>query len=109
MYKFIESTKSLAQIQTIGWSFFANYAMNNRFVVCYYFAAVTDLYFQEAGLESRVVYGTGRGDGDHYWNQVYINGVWTNYDTCNHYKNVTDAYLKAMNYTWKQIVYPNFN
>ena len=58
-----------------------------------------------------VVYGTGRGDGDHYWNQVKINGVWTNYDTCNMYANVTDAYLKTQGngYTWKQYVYPTFN
>ena len=108
-YKFIEATKTLAQIQSIGWSYFAQYAFNNRFVVCYYFAAVQDVLFQEAGYESRIVYGTGRGSGDHYWNQIKVNGVWTNYDACNGYANVTDAYLKAQNYTWKQYVYPKFN
>lgn len=110
-YRYIEDTRTLAQIQATGWSYFANYAMNNKYVVCYYFAAITDLLFQQAGLESRIVYGTGRGDGDHYWNQVKINGVWTNYDTCNMYANVTDAYLKTQGngYTWKQYVYPTFN
>lgn len=108
-YKYIEETKPLAQIESIGWSYFANYAMDNRFVVCYYFAAVTDVLFRQAGFETRIVYGTGRGDGDHYWNQVRINGVWTNYDTCNGYANVTDDYLKLQNYTWYKYVYPVYN
>ncbi len=107
-YKYIEATKTLAQIQSIGWSYFANFAMDNRNIVCYYFAAITDILFQEAGLRSRVVYGTGTGTGDHYWNQVYINGTWTNYDTCNGFANVTDEYLKTYTYTWKQFIYPDF-
>ncbi|MBP3309857.1 MAG: hypothetical protein J6L05_03490 [Ruminococcus sp.] len=108
-YKLIESTKTLAQIESIGWSHFANYALDNKFVVCYYFAAVTDVLFQNAGYESRIVYGTGRGTGDHYWNQIKVNGVWTNYDTCNGYKNVTFEFLQAQNYTFKQYVYPDYN
>ena len=108
-YKFIEATKTLQQIESIGWSYFANYSLDNRFVVCYYFAAVTDVLFKQAGYETRIVYGTGRGSGDHYWNQIKVNGVWTNYDTCNGYSNVTDDFLKSQNYTWYQYVYPVYN
>ncbi len=106
VYKYIEPTKSLATIEDIGWLHFVDYAMNNRYVVCYYFASITDFMFKEAGFESRIVYGTGRGNGDHYWNQVLINGNWTNYDTCNRYRNVSDAFLRSVNYTWYQNVTP---
>lgn len=109
-YRYIEATRSLSQINSVGWQYFANYALNNRYVVCYYFAAVTDLLFQQAGLTSRVVYGTGRGSGDHYWNQVYdsTTGTWLNYDTCNGYRAVSFSYLQSQNYTFYQYVYPKF-
>jgi len=107
-YSFMEQTRPLSEIETVGWSYFANYAMDNRFVVCYYFAAITDVLFRQAGYETRVVYGTGHGEGDHYWNQVKINGVWRNYDTCNGYADVDDAYLKSRNYTWKLYVNPEY-
>ncbi|MBR5513460.1 MAG: hypothetical protein IKV85_05685 [Ruminococcus sp.] len=109
-YRLIESTRTLAQINQAGWGYFANYALNNRFVVCYYFAAITDLLFRQAGYECRVVYGTGRGTGDHYWNQVYdpTSKTWLNYDTCNGYYGVSFAYLQTQNYTFKQYVYPTF-
>lgn len=109
-YRLMESTRTLPQIESVGWSYFANYALNNRFVVCYYFAAVTDLLFKQAGFESRIVYGTGRGTGDHYWNQVYDDNTksWINYDTCNGYYGVSFAYLQTQNYTFKQYVYPKY-
>lgn len=107
-YKFIESTRSLAQINSMGWGYFANYALNNRFIVCYYFAALTDLLFKQAGYQTRIVYGTGRGTSDHYWNQVLVNGAWVNYDTCNGYYAVTDGYLATQNYTFKQYVYATY-
>lgn len=107
-YKYIEDTKSLATIESLGWASFAQYALNNRYVVCYYFAAVTDLMFQMAGYETRIVYGTGRGSGDHYWNQVYQNGVWVNYDTCNGYYAVTFEYLQTQNYTLYKYVNAKF-
>lgn len=107
-YKYIEETKSLSQIENYGWLYFAEYAMNNKYVVCYYFAALQDFLFQEAGLTSRIVYDTGRGSGDHYWNQVYVDGTWLNYDACNGYAAVSDTYLKNENYTWYQYVYPEY-
>lgn len=109
-YRYIEDTRTLSQINAKGWSYFANYSLDNRYVVCYYFAAVTDLLFQQAGLKSRIVYGTGRGTGDHYWNQIYdaANDKWVNYDTCNGYSGVTFSYLQSQNYTFYQYVYPKF-
>lgn len=107
-YSLIESTRSLADIEAKGWDYFANYSLNNRFVVCYYFAAVTDLLFKQAGYETRIVYGTGTHTSDHYWNQVYINGKWLNYDTCNGFCGVSDEYLKSLTYTWTQFVYAKY-
>ncbi|MDE5854221.1 MAG: transglutaminase-like domain-containing protein, partial [Ruminococcus sp.] len=107
-YSLIESTRSLSQIESVGWSYFANYALDNRFVVCYYFAAVTDLLYKQAGYQTRIVYGTGHYTSEHYWNQVYVNGTWLNYDACNGYCGVSDAVLKSKNYTWYQNVYPKY-
>ncbi|MBR3970087.1 MAG: hypothetical protein IKJ87_03315 [Ruminococcus sp.] len=110
MYRHIESTRTLDQINKKGWAYFANYSLDNRYVVCYYFAAVTDLLFQQAGLKCRIVYGTGRGTGDHYWNQVYDSKTktWINYDTCNGYCGVSFSYLQSQNYTFYQYVYPKY-
>lgn len=107
-YKYIETTKTLSQIESIGWSYFANYALDKPAVVCYYFAAVTDLLFQQAGYTTRIVYGTGRGTTDHYWNQVYLDGKWLNYDTCNGYNGVSFTTLQNANYTIYQYVNAKF-
>ena len=103
-YTYIEATRSYKEIETKGWSYFAEYAMDHEFVVGYYFAAISDLLFQQAGYKTRIVYGTGRGTTDHYWNQVLIDGVWVNYDACNGYFGKTDAFLKEKNYTFKQYI-----
>ena len=107
-YRYIEETRTLDEIESKGWAYYANYAINNRYVVQYYFAAITELLFQCAGYESRIVYGTGRGTGDHYWNQILIGGEWINYDACNGYYEVDDDYLKKQNYTYKEYLYPRF-
>ena len=108
-YSHMEATKTQAQIEAIGWSYFANYAFDNRFIVCYYYAAITDLLYKQAGYESRIVHGTGRGSGDHYWNEVKINGYWTCIDTCNGYFQVSFSYLQSQNYTFYNYVYPTYN
>ncbi|MCM1507814.1 MAG: hypothetical protein NC177_11875 [Ruminococcus flavefaciens] len=108
-YSFIEQTKTQAQIESIGWSYFANYAFNNRFVVCYYFAAITDVLLKQAGWESRIVHGTGTGTGDHYWNEINVNGTWYCIDTCNGYNMVSFSYLQSKNYTFYNYVYPTYN
>lgn len=108
-YSHMEETKSQAQIEAIGWSYFANYAFDNRFIVCYYYAAITDLLYKQAGYESRIVHGTGRGSGEHYWNEIKINGYWTCIDTCNGYFQVSFSYLQSQNYTFYNYVYPTYN
>jgi glucan-binding YG repeat protein len=109
-YKLMEKTRTLEEINQMGWSYFANYALSNRFVVCYYFAAATDLLLRQAGYECRIVYGTGRGTSDHYWNEVYdpTTKTWLSYDTCNGYYGVTFEYLQTQNYTFKQHVHPKY-
>lgn len=108
-YSHMEETKSQAQIEAIGWSYFANYAFDNRFIVCYYYAAITDLLYKQAGYESRIVHGTGRGAGEHYWNEVKLNGTWYCIDTCNGYFQVSFSYLQSQNYTFYNYVYPTYN
>lgn len=108
-YSHMEETKSQAQIEAIGWSYFANYAFDNRFIVCYYYAAITDLLYKQAGYETRIVHGTGRGDGEHYWNEIKLNGTWYCTDTCNGYFQVSFSYLQSQNYTFYNYVYPTYN
>ncbi|MBP0961239.1 MAG: hypothetical protein J5864_03765 [Oscillospiraceae bacterium] len=92
-YKFMEKTKTLEEIENIGWTYFADYALTHYFSVCYYMAAEMDVLLEQAGYQCRVVHAT-HGSGDHYWNQIYINGQWTNYDVTNCWSN----------YTWDQMV-----
>lgn len=108
-YQYIEDTKSQAQIEAIGWSYFANYAFNNRFIVCYYFAAITDILLKQAGWEARIVHGTGTGTGEHYWNEVFANGTWYCIDTCNGFNMVDFSYLQGKNYTFSNYIYATYN
>lgn len=103
-YSYMEATKSFATIQSMGWSYFANYALDNKYIVCYYYAAEVDLLFKQAGYQTRIIYGNGTYESDHYWNQAYVNGQWLNYDACNGYCGVSDATLKSLTYTWYQYV-----
>ncbi|MDE6501209.1 MAG: hypothetical protein K2K02_07740 [Ruminococcus sp.] len=107
-YSHMEETKSQAQIEAIGWSYFANYAFDNRFIVCYYYAAITDLLYKQAGYETRIVHGTGRGAGEHYWNEIKLNDIWYCTDTCNGYFQVSFEYLQSQNYTFYNYVYPKY-
>ncbi|MDE6035031.1 MAG: hypothetical protein K2G36_03885 [Ruminococcus sp.] len=108
-YQYMEETKSQSQIEAIGWSYFADYALNNRFIVCYYFAAVTDLLLKQAGWQSRVVHGTGTGTGEHYWNEVLVNDTWYCIDTCNGFNMVSFSFLQGKNYTFSNYVYPTYD
>ncbi|MCR4647171.1 MAG: hypothetical protein K5695_17490 [Oscillospiraceae bacterium] len=92
-YKKTETTKTLEQIEQNGWLYYVDYAMTHRYGVCYYMAAKMDFMLQEAGYECRIVYST-HGTGDHYWNQVNVDGTWVNYDLTN------NLYAK----TWDQMV-----
>ena len=81
-FKRNETTKTLEQIEAIGWLYFADHAMTNYYNVCYYMSAKMDFLMREARYECRIVHST-HNTGDHYWNQVMENGKWTNYDCTN--------------------------
>ncbi|MDE6731142.1 MAG: hypothetical protein K2J71_10270 [Oscillospiraceae bacterium] len=105
-YKYIESTRTLAQIEANGWLYYVDYAFTHYYGVCYYLTAKMDFLLQEAGYECRIVHAT-HGSGDHYWNQVKINGTWVNYDCTNGY-NAYDwnRMMNAGNYIFLGYVYP---
>lgn len=88
------------------WTTMANTGFNTGRGACYNFAACVDILLKNAGYETRVVRGTGHYTSLHYWNQVKINGAWTNIDACNKYYNVSDAYLKSKTYTFNKYEYP---
>ncbi len=96
-YKFIESPKSLEEIEALGWEYFAEYSLDNKYLVNYYFAAVSSLLYEAAGYETRIVKGTGTSTYDYYWNQVLIGKEWLNYDACNGFEGVTDEYITTPN------------
>lgn len=92
-YKKIEATKTLAQIESNGWLYYVDYSMTHYYGVCYYLAAKMDFLLREAGYECRIVHST-HGSGDHYWNQICIDGTWINYDCTNGLRSKT----------WEQMV-----
>jgi transglutaminase-like putative cysteine protease len=90
------------------WTTMANSAFDSGRGACYNFAACVDILLKLSGYETRVVRGTGHYTSLHYWNQVKINGAWTNIDACNKYYNVSDAYLKSKTYTFDKYEYPQY-
>lgn len=78
-YAYIEATRSYAQLHAAGWDSLIRYTLTNRRGVCYYLAATMDYFLQRAGYTTRLVHAT-HNTGNHYWNQVLVNGVWQNYD-----------------------------
>ena len=93
-YKYNEATKTYAQIASIGWDKYAEYILNNRCGVCYYLAACMDYMLQNAGYTTRMIHAT-HSSGDHYWNQVYVDGAWLNYDP---------TYTNRGNIGWNAII-----
>lgn len=107
-YKYIEQTRTLEEIESIGWFSFAEYSMSNYFGVCYHLAAKMDLLLVQAGYRCRIVHAT-HGSGDHYWNQVYIDNQWVNYDlTNNWYAYNWDSIINAGNYIFLGYVRPEY-
>lgn len=105
-YKFMESTRTLAQIEANGWLYYVDYAFTHYYGVCYYMTAKMDFLLQEAGYECRIVHAT-HGSGDHYWNQVKVNGTWLNYDCTNGYNAYNwNRMINAGNYIFLGYVYP---
>ncbi|MCM1132326.1 MAG: hypothetical protein NC340_02530 [Ruminococcus flavefaciens] len=108
-YNTSEEPKTLEQVEEKGWSYFAGYAMDNRLITSCYFAGLTDLLSKQAGYNARIVYGTDGTDRPHFWNQVYVNNKWLNYDACNGYCGVSDEALEALGYVRKQYVSAEYN
>lgn len=105
-YKYTEATRTLEQIEANGWLYYADYAFTHYYTVCYYMAAKMDFLLQEAGYTCRIVHAT-HGSGDHYWNQVYIDGSWINYDCTNGYNAYSwDRIIAAGNYIFLGYVTP---
>ena len=78
-YRKIEATRTREELNAQGWDKLVSYLLTNKRGVCYYLAATMDYFMQQAGLTTRIVHAT-HSTGDHYWNQVYVNGAWLNYD-----------------------------
>ncbi len=108
-YKYMEATKTLAQIEAKSWLYHVDYAMTHYYTVCYYMAAKMDFLLQEAGYTCRIVHAT-HGSGDHYWNQVLINGNWVNYDCTNGYNAYSwNRIIAAGNYRFLGYVTPTYS
>ncbi len=108
-YKYMEATKTLAQIEAKSWLYHVDYAMTHYYTVCYYMAAKMDFLLQEAGYTCRIVHST-HNSGDHYWNQVLINGSWVNYDCTNGYNAYSwNRIIAAGNYRFLGYVTPTYS
>jgi len=105
-YKYMERTKSEEEIEAKGWTFFADYAMSHSQMVCYYMAAQLDILFEHAGYRHRVVHG--KHNDQHYWNQVYVNGTWLNYDVTKRFNGFTDQKMQSNGYITLNYVYPEY-
>lgn len=108
IYSYVSTHIRYKFMEQLDWTSMARNAFSSGRGACYNYAACMDILMKRAGYETRVVRGTGTGTGLHYWNQVKIDGVWTNIDACNKHYNVTDAYLKSLNYTFDKYEYPEF-
>lgn len=93
-YKKIEQTRTRDEINKVGWDTFVASTIANRVGVCYYLAATLDYFMHMCGYETRIVHAT-HSTGDHYWNQVLINGKWLNYDP---------TYSNRGNIAWNTII-----
>ncbi|MFD3445563.1 transglutaminase domain-containing protein [Microbacteriaceae bacterium 4G12] len=92
-------------------------ALTTHSVVCQGYALLTYQLLKEAGLNVRIIEGTGNG-GAHAWNLVQIEGKWYHLDTTfddpipdvknrvmYSYFNVTDSQI-SKNHTWDRSQYP---
>lgn len=67
--------------------------------------------FTLAGIKNRIIVGTLNG-GSHAWNYVQVGGTWYHLDitsndtTKDKYFLVSDDFMKANNYIWNEVDYP---
>lgn len=107
-YKYMEKTKTPQQLEETGWTYFADYAMKNYYGVCYYLSAKMDILLEQAGYRCRLYHST-RSTGEHYWNQVFEDGVWMNYDLTNYYYRYTlQRMIDLKGYKFVEYVRPEY-
>ena len=92
-----------------GWTWAAEFGFRNYTIECFNFAAMYAIILDTLGYENRIIHGTGHYDTEHFWNQVRENGQWVNYDACNGYCGVSTSYLQGRNYTFDEVIYPEFD
>ena len=90
------------------WAEIAAYAMNRGYGACYHFAALNDILLQSAGYQTRIVVGTGYYPSLHCWNQIYVDGVWINYDGVSGFYGASTSYLMSLGFTFDRYVYPTY-
>lgn len=87
------------------WTVMALEALKTGRGACYHRAALLDFMLKKAGYKTRVIWRKGSGRQQHYWNQVYVNGAWTNLDVGYKQYMVSDAYLKNKGWVFSEIKY----
>jgi hypothetical protein len=93
----------------------------NGKTICEGYSLLAYRMLTEAGLDARIVTGTGNGES-HAWNMVKINGTWYHLDvtwddpvpdvpgrTTYTYFNLDDAQMRASGHTWTYANYPTCN
>ncbi len=85
------------------WTEMALEALKTGRGACYHRAALLDFMLKKAGYKTRVIWRKGTGSQQHYWNQVYVNGVWTNLDVGYNKYMVSDQQLKNSGWVFSEI------
>ena len=101
-YKYIDKLSSREEM--------AVYALNNRYISCYYYEALTGLLLERAGYEVITVKGVGFVYAEHYWSLVKTtrNNVegWYHVDSLKAKYIRTDAEMVADGFKWTHSDYP---
>ena len=85
------------------WTVMALEALKTGRGACYHRAALLDFMLKKAGYKTRVIWRKGTGRQQHYWNQVYVNGAWTNLDVGYNKFMVSDQQLKNSGWVFSEI------
>lgn len=101
-YKYIDKLASREEM--------AVYALNNKYISCYYYEALTGLLLERAGYEVITVKGVGFVYAEHYWSLVKTtrNNVtgWYHVDSLKAKYIRTDAEMVADGFKWTHEDYP---
>lgn len=88
----------------------AVYALNNRYISCYYYEALTGLLLEKAGYEVITIAGKGFVYAEHYWSLVKTtrNGVegWYHVDSLKSKYIRKDSEMVADGFKWTHENYP---